>query len=106
MAVRAGPEGRQRVAHGVRRCEEIGERQKYALAVILSEAKNLARSSFAISHFHRQCEIVRFAQDDRLADSFTPSEPWVAVRRSNSQPRKGRQTGCGSLFRPFGGVPG
>ena len=68
-----GPEGRQRVAHGVRRCEEIGERQKYALAVILSEAKNLARSSFAISHFHRQSEILRFAQDDRLADSFIPS---------------------------------
>jgi hypothetical protein len=32
--------------------------------VILSEAKNLALSSFAISHFHRQSEILRFAQDD------------------------------------------
>jgi hypothetical protein len=30
-------------------------------------------SSFAISHFHRQSEILRFAQDDRLADSFTAS---------------------------------
>jgi hypothetical protein len=46
------------------RCEKIGERQKYERAVILSEAKNLALSSFAISHFHRQSEILRFAQDD------------------------------------------
>jgi hypothetical protein len=69
------------VAHGERRCEKIGKRQKYARAVILSEAKNLALSAFAISHFHRQSEIpslrsgqaLRFAQDDRLADSFTPS---------------------------------
>ncbi|MGD0123804.1 MAG: hypothetical protein ABSF46_00495 [Terriglobia bacterium] len=61
------------MAHGERRCEKIGKRQKYARAVILSEAKNLALSAFAISHFHRQSEILRFAQDDRLADSFTPS---------------------------------
>jgi hypothetical protein len=57
----------------LRSCEKIGERQKYARAVILSEAKNLALSSFAISQFHRQSEILRFAQDDRLADFFTPS---------------------------------
>jgi len=69
----AGPEGRKIVAHGERSCEKIGERQKYARAVILSEAKNLALSSFAISHFHRQSDILRFAQDDRLPDSFTPS---------------------------------
>jgi hypothetical protein len=47
-----------------RRCEKIGEREKYARAVILSEAKNLALNSFAISQFHRQSEILRFAQDD------------------------------------------
>jgi hypothetical protein len=56
--------GRKIVAHGARRREKIGERQKYARAVILSEAKNLALNSFAISHFHRQSEILRFAQDD------------------------------------------
>jgi hypothetical protein len=39
-------------------CEKINERQKYARAVILSEAKNLALNSFAISHFHRQSEIL------------------------------------------------
>jgi len=64
MTACAGPEGRRRVAQGVRRREKIGERQKYARAVILSEAKNLALSSVAISQFHRQSEILRFAQDD------------------------------------------
>ena len=57
MTACAGPEGRRRVAQGVRRREKIGERQKYARAVILSEAKNLALSSVAISQFHRQSEI-------------------------------------------------
>ena len=53
-------------------CEEIGERQKHARAVILSKAKNPALSSFAIRQFHRQSEIpslrsgqaLRCAQDD------------------------------------------
>jgi hypothetical protein len=61
------------------RCEIIGERQKYPRAVILSEAKNLALNSPAISRFHRQSEILRFAQDDGeglgttgRGDFFTP----------------------------------
>jgi len=39
--------------------------------VILSEAKNLALSSYAISHFHRQSEIRRFAQDDSEGPRMT-----------------------------------
>ncbi len=73
-----------------RRCERIGESQKYRRAVILSKAKNLALNSFAISHLHRQSEILRFAQDDGeglgmtgLGDFFTPSLStlWSAASR-------------------------
>jgi hypothetical protein len=87
---------RENVAHGARRCERIGERQKYARAVVLSEAMNLALSSFAISHFHRQSEIpslrsgqaLRCAQDDSEGLRMTgwlilsqPLAPWATFLR-------------------------
>jgi hypothetical protein len=72
-------------------CEKIGERQKPARAVILSKAKNLALSSFAISHFHRQSEILRFAQDDteglRMTGWLISSQllaPWATRRRPSA----------------------
>jgi hypothetical protein len=76
MAVRAGPEGRQRVAHGARRYERISQ------PVILSEAKDLALPMEVADGEGTPSEILRFAQNDSeciflpFADFFTPSKPW------------------------------
>jgi hypothetical protein len=91
------------------RCEKIGERQKYARAVILSEAKNLALSSFAISQFHRQSEIPSLRSGQALRGVY-PERQSEILRAAQNDKRRAeddteglRLTGIDS-FTPSGAV--
>jgi hypothetical protein len=78
---------RHRAAQGVRSCEKIGERQKHARAVILSEAKNLALSSFAIRQFHRQSEIPSLRSEQALRGVYPERQSEILRSAQNDKRR-------------------